>query len=255
MFAKFIKDLRLKRNFTQDYLAKKLNISRPTYLQIEKGNRDLTIPEAEQLASIFNLSREDFLNQKEVSIKVSIKPDIKPKESTIRISVPQKNIRKFKEVLLYILAKVGNKSNVGESVINKLLYFIDFDYYEKYEEQLIGATYIRNHFGPTPCEFIKVIEQMKASKEIEEIKSRYFAHEQKKFLPVRRPNLELLSAREIAHIDDVLNRLSDKSAKEMADYSHGDIPWLVHKEGEPISYESVFYRDDKYSVRNYDDEI
>lgn len=255
MITQYLRNLRLKRNLTQDYLAKKLKISRPTYLQIEKGGRGLTVAEAEKLAAIFNLSREDFLNQKEVSIKVSIKPDIKPKETTIRISVPQKNIRKFKEVLLYILAKVGNKSNVGESVINKLLYFIDFDYYEKYEEQLIGATYIRNHYGPTPCEFIKVIEQMKASKEIEEIKSRYFTHEQKKFLPVSRPNLELLSAREIAHIDDVLNRLSDKSAKEMADYSHGDIPWLVHKEGEPISYESVFYRDDKYSVRNYDDEI
>lgn len=259
MLGFFIKEMRLKFNLTQEYLAKELNISRPTYLQIEKGSRELTVAEAEKLAAIFNLTREDFLNQKEVSIKVKIEPDIKPtldmKKETIRISVPQKNIKKFKEVFLYILSKVGNKPNVGESVINKLLYFIDFDYYEKFEVQLIGATYIRNHYGPTPCEFIKVIEKMKADKEIEEIKSQYFTHEQKKFLPVRRPNLELLSAQEIAHIDDVLNRLSDKSAKEIADYSHGDIPWLVHKDGQKISYESVFYRDDKYSVRNYGDEL
>jgi len=258
MIAQFIKKLRLKHNLTQEYLAKELGITRQTYFQIEKGGRELTISEAKKLATVFGLSFENFLNQKDVDIKVDVKAANKnqPKKGkeTIRISIPQKNIKKFKEVLLYILSKIGNKPNIGQSVINKLLYFIDFDYYEKHEEQLIGATYIKNHFGPAPCELLKVIEQMKADHEIEEINSRYFTHDQKKFLPIRKPNLELLSAQEIAHIDEVLNRLSDKSAKEMTDYSHGDIPWLIHQDGEKISYESVFYRDDKYSVRNYDEE-
>jgi len=43
-------------------------------------------------------------------------------------------IEKFKEVLLYILGKVGSKPNIGQTVLYKLLYFIDFNYYEKYEE-------------------------------------------------------------------------------------------------------------------------
>ena len=34
------------------------------------------------------------------------------------------------------------------TVLYKLLYFIDFDYYEKFEEQLVGATYIKNHLDP-----------------------------------------------------------------------------------------------------------
>ena len=54
----------------------------------------------------------------------------------MRINVPQKNFQKFKEVLIYILNSVGAKPNIGETVIYKLLYFIDFDYYEKHEEQL-----------------------------------------------------------------------------------------------------------------------
>ena len=91
--------------------------------------------------------------------------------------------------------------------------------------------------------------------EIETVKSKYFQHEQKKYLPHRSPDLSILSAREKEHIDDVLARLSDKNAKELSDYSHGDIPWLTRNFGEPLSYESVFYRDEKYSVRNYDDEI
>ncbi len=51
----------------------------------------------------------------------------------------KKTCGKFKEVLLYILGKVGSLPNVGETVIYKLLYFIDFDYFEMYEEQLIGS--------------------------------------------------------------------------------------------------------------------
>lgn len=60
-------------------------------------------------------------------------------DSGLRISGPQKNVKKFKETLLYLLTRAGGKPNVGETVLCKLLYFIDFDHYEKYEERLVGA--------------------------------------------------------------------------------------------------------------------
>ena len=60
------------------------------------------------------------------------------------------------------------------TVLYKLLYFIDFDYYEKFEEQLVGATYIKNHFGPTPVEFKKIVESMESKGELETVKSKYF---------------------------------------------------------------------------------
>ena len=165
--------------------------------------------------------------------------------------MPQKNLKKFKEVLLYILEKVGGKSNVGMTVLYKLLYFIDFDYYEKFEEQLIGATYIKNHFGPTPVEFKKIVESMEEKGELETVKSKYFQHEQTKYLPRRESDISVLNAREIKHIDEVLERLSNKNAKELSDYSHEDIPWLITKEGQPILYEAVFYRTEETSVREY----
>ena len=258
MLSKFIQQLRKKNNLTQEFLASKIGVSRPTYMQIEQGKRDLTVTEAKKLAAIFSIPIEDFLESKDSSIVAKIEKDenkLKPHKQEIRINIPQKNLKKFKEVFLYLLAKIGNKPNIGESVLNKLFYFIDFDYYEKYEEQLIGATYIKNHYGPTPCEFKKIVEGMKKDKEIEEIKSKYFKFDQKKYLPLRKPNLDILSAREVGLIDDVLNRLSDKSASEIRDYSHEDIPFKVHKDGEKIDYETVFYRDEKYSVRSYDDKL
>ncbi len=258
MLSEFIQQLRKKHNLTQEFLASELGVSRPTYVQIEQGGRELTISEAKKLAAVFGIPVNDFLENKDSSIIMRIEKKENKSESSkqeIRINIPQKNLKKFKEVFLYVLAKVGNKPNVGEGVLNKLFYFIDFDYYEKYEEQLVGATYIKNHYGPTPCEFKKVVDEMVKNKEIEEIKSKYFKFDQKKYLPLRGADLDVLSAREVGLIDDVLNRLSDKSATEIRDYSHEDIPFKVHKDGEKIDYETVFYRDEKYSVRSYDDKL
>lgn len=253
-----IRRLREQAGMTQDHVAAKIGVSRPTYVQIEKGEHELRISEAEKLADIFDIPLDDFLKTKGVStheVVIARPQGREKKHPEVRINVPQKNLRKFKEVLLYILEKVGAKPNIGETAIYKLLYFIDFDYYEKFEEQLIGATYIKNRYGPTPVEFAKIVDDMKERREIEQVTSKYFQYDQKKYLPLREPDISVLNARELEHINDVLARLSDKSAKELSDYSHNDMPWRAHKQGERISYESVFYRDHEHSVRNYDDEL
>lgn len=252
---KKIKILRKRSNFSQEYMARELGMSRPTYMQIEHGKRDITITEAKKLAAIFGISLEDLLAGKAPQYKVIIEKKATDKPSGTQIRVTKKNLDKFKQVLLYILGKVGSKPNVGETVLHKLLYFIDFDYYEKFEENLMGATYIKNHHGPTSVELKDIIDDMQKKGEIEVVESLYFKYEQKKYLPIKKPNLDIVSAREIEHIDDVLARLSDKNAKEIESYSHEDIPWKVAKDGKPLSYESVFYRDEHYSVRNYNDEL
>ncbi len=255
MLSKFIQQQRSKRNMTQEYLASELGISRPTYLQIERGERELTISEAKKLAALFDMSLENFLDKKEPKRSVTIEKESAKESEDLQIRITEKNLDKFKQVLLYVLNKAGGKPNVGETVLHKLLYFIDFDYYEKFEENLMGATYIKNHHGPTSIELGTIIKEMQEQGELEAVKSQYFKYLQKKYLPRKRPNLDILSAREIEHIDDVLARLSDKNATEIENYSHEDIPWKSAQDGKPLSYESVFYRDERYSVRNYDDEL
>ncbi len=255
MIGIFVHQQRAKRKMTQEYLASELGISRPTYKQIENGKRELNISEAKKLAAIFDMSLDIFLAAKEPKRTVTIEKESPEQSDDMQIRVTEKNLEKFRQVLLYILIKVGSKPNVGETVLHKLLYFIDFDYYEKFEENLMGATYIKNHHGPTAVEFGLLIKDMQEKGEIEAVQSSYFKYQQKKYLPLKRPNLDILSAREIDHIDNVLVRLSDKNAAEIENYSHQDIPWISAKEGKPLSYESVFYREEKYSVRNYDDAL
>ena len=254
-----LKKLRDERGLSQEYLASHIGVSRPTYVQIEKGDRELSLSEAQKLAALFGLTFEDFLAGKtESPYKVTLTKGGKKSLNTsqeIRISVPQNRVDKFKEVLLYVLEKIGARPHVGESVLYKILYFIDFDYYEKYEEQLMGATYIRNHYGPTPVEFAKIVNEMEKNNEIEKVETKYFKYPQTKYLPRREPELNLLNARETALIDDVIAKAGHMTAKEISEYSHRDVPWITAKEGQPIDYEAVLYRTPEFSVRSYDDNL
>lgn len=253
----FIKNQINKISLTREEVAKKIGISRPTLNKIESGKANLELPQAKKLAEIFNISLDDLYECRDSNdFEIELIDDSKFRVSEKieqRISVPVKNISKLKEVLIYILNKVGSKPNIGETVLYKLLYFIDFDFYEKYEEQLMGCTYIKNHHGPTPVEFKKVLDEMIKNAEVEKIKSDYFKYPQTKYLALRKENLSLLKANELSLIDEVLCRLSDKNANEISDYSHNDIPWITAGAGEVINYESVFYRTGQYSVRSYRD--
>ena len=247
-----IKELRTKTGISQQRLAELLGVARPAISQIENTERKVSADELDRLAKIFNISVNSLLNkEREPEVILEAKAREKKLRPSIRINVPQNNLEKFEEVLLYILNKVGSKPNIGETVIYKLLYFIDFDFYEKYEEQLMGAAYIKNHYGPTPVEFEKIVEKM-TGKEIVKVKGSYFDFPQTKYLPLRKPDLTKLKASEVEVIDNVLNKLSDMNAKQISDYSHNDVPWLTTEDETIIEYESVFYRTAPYSVREYD---
>lgn len=231
--VRHITQRRKSLGMSQEELANRLGISRPTLIKIEKGERALSDEEQNKLEAIFTLA-EGHINDEDM-----------------RISVPQKNIEKFQAVLLYVLNKVGAKPNVGQTVLYKLLYFIDFDYYEKYEEQLMGLSYIKNTHGPTPREFGVIVNQMAQQGDLEPIRSRHFAYEQKKYLPRKLPDLSVLSAQEQKMIDDVLQRYADKSATALSEMSHRDTPWKATEDGQDIDYELAFYRPDEFSVREY----
>jgi transcriptional regulator with XRE-family HTH domain len=250
-----IKELRIKTGISQQKLADTLGVSRPTITQIESGERKVSSDELVKLSEIFDCTLEHLLGLKgepEVILQDQGKKPEKSREPDMRINVPQKNLDKFREIFLYILNKVASKPNIGETVIYKLLYFIDFDFYEKYEEQLIGATYIKNRYGPTPVEFKKIVEKMINDKQVVTVKDSYFDYPQTKYLPLRKADLSGLKANEVELIDGVLNKLSDMNASQISDYSHNDVPWLTTENGKVIEYEAVFYRTPMYSVREYD---
>ena len=253
--------LRQRQNLSLEKLADMIGVSRQHLAKVEQGQAELKLSQARTCAEIFGISIDDISagklsgEKKLLEAKKIATPSGAERDPRPQMTVRPENIQKFKEVLLYVLGRVGAMPNVGKTVLFKLLYFIDFDYYEKYEEQLMGATYRKEAYGPLPVEFLQIVTQMQKNGELQEVRGKYFDHEQIKYLPLRKANLDGFSANETGVIDEVLKKYGGKSATEISEIAHRDVPWKVHDMHEVIDYESVFYRDDAFSVREDHDEL
>jgi transcriptional regulator with XRE-family HTH domain len=250
-----ITELRKMKGLSQEDLAKSVKISRPSLAQIELGNRGVDILELHKLSLVLEFSLDDFMSKDfSASQEVDVKEEKQAKKQEERISVPTLKVNKFKNVLLYILERCAGKPNVGETVLYKLLYFSDFNYYELYEEHLTGAKYRKLPYGPVPQKLDKIIGQMIEKGQLQRVKTEYHGYPQTRYLPLEKADLTELKASEKEIIDRVIEQMSDWSASMISDYSHKDLPWEVTDEGKDISYELAFYRDLPYSVRVYNDE-
>jgi len=251
-----ITELRKIKGLSQENLAKSVEISRPSLAQIELGNRSVDILELQRISMILGFSLDDFMSSDFNAIQsLDDVEEKKSKKSDERISVPSLKVNKFKNVLLYILERCAGKPNVGETVLYKLLYFSDFNYYELYEEHLTGAKYRKLPYGPVPQKLDTIIKQMIDANQLQKIKTQYHDFQQTRYLPLQKADLTELKASEKEVIDRVIEQMSDWSASAISAYSHKDLPWMASKEGDDIDYELAFYRDAPFSVRSYGNEI
>jgi transcriptional regulator with XRE-family HTH domain len=250
-----ILELRKRKQFSQDDLAKMVGISRPSLTQVELGKRSLNIMELQKFAQVLGFSLDNFMSENFSSEPINFLESDKKITYSERISVPSLKMGKFKNILLYILERCAGKPNVGETVLYKLLYFSDFNYYELYEEHLTGASYRKLPYGPVPQNLDVIMENMIENNQVQRFKTTYHGYPQTRYLPLEKADLTQLKASEKEVIDRVIEQMSDWSASAVSNYSHKDIPWLASKEGEEINYELVFYREVPFSVRNYNQDI
>jgi transcriptional regulator with XRE-family HTH domain len=226
-----VAEIRRMKGLSQQDLAKRIRLSRPSLAQIELGNRSLNIMELQMLSDVLGFSLDDFMsNDYKVNEEIGLYTEVKTKIQEERISIPDLQVNKFKNVLLYILEKCAGEPNIGETFLYKLLYFSDFNYYELYEEQLTGATY----------------------RKLLRVKTEYCGYPQTRYFPLVKADLTQLKASEKDVIDRVIEQMRNWSAEAISNYSHKDLPWEVTDEGKDISYELALYRELPFSVRVYD---
>jgi transcriptional regulator with XRE-family HTH domain len=250
--GKRIMELRKVKGLSQEELAKSIGISRSSLVQIEQGNRYVDVLELHKLSLVLGFSLDDFLSADfKVEDEVKQEGAVKEKKENVRISVPALQINKFKNVLLYILERCAGKPNVGETVLYKLLYFCDFNYYELYEEYLTGARYRKLPYGPVPQKLDTILNQMIEKGQLKRIKTEYFDKPQIRYIPLTKADLTQLSAAEKDVIDKVIEQMGDWNASTISSYSHNDKPWKATEEGDYISYNLAFYRRPQYQMIFY----
>jgi transcriptional regulator with XRE-family HTH domain len=250
-----IKLFRRQKRISQDQLAQTLGIPRTAVSQIENGGRELSFVELQKLLNVFEVSFEEFVKMNNSGSNKTFNKS-KGINKTIKFES-----EKFKQLFLYILEKCGSKPNVGETVLYKLLYFCDFDYFETYEKTLTGMKYKKMKYGPIPDQilFNPVINKMKEDGLIERISRPYINDTiQTRYLNFVEANLSVFGIdtekmRKI--VDAVIERLSGLSARQIEEHSHNDYPWRAHDYDEEIDYSCVFYRSGEFAQRDYDKEF
>lgn len=227
-FGRKMKQLRTNAGLSQQEVAEKLGLARATYASLEVDRRDPHLAELRALAQFYEVPLVRLVTPDENVDSMVSEPSPKynaqqKSEAPTQGKGAQFNPEKLRQVLLYVAEKVGAKPNVGESAICKLLYFIDTSHQEKFGHSITGLAYVRSDYGPTPTRsFTDVVRQMEANSELEIISTKHFNNTQKKYLPLRKADLQELRASELDHINTTLARLADMTPAELANlYENG----------------------------------
>lgn len=159
-------------------------------------------------------------------------------------SVWKEDERKFKELVLYISQWCANDPKFGATKLNKALYFSDFLAYATLGESITKVEYQKLPNGPAPRRLKPLREAMVTSGElgIQEVPLRG-GKIQIRTVNLRRPDLSVFTADEIALVDSVLTALAEANAETVSEMSHAMIGWKVTQLGQTIPYETIFVSD------------
>jgi transcriptional regulator with XRE-family HTH domain len=227
---KTIKQLRKDLWLSQQQVADHLQINRVSYSLSENWKREWKPEELEKLSDILQIPEHSLL------------------WDTYTTNTEFNEIR-FENLLLYILSQVGIKPTVWKTVLYKLLYFIDFDYYEKYGEKYTGVEYIRLPRWPAPYGFDFIIQQMKTDDKILIADQNYRWYSQKKYYPNQIVTSDTFDNKILPIIEYVLANYSDLNASEISQVSHDDIPRIKTDPMQIIDYDLAWERQYPFSIR------
>lgn len=253
-----LRSLREQHAYSQGDMANILEISRTSYLAIEKGKRDVGLIEIQKIAAAFQMHLEVLIHggigselqyiTREKTTRVE--EVIEPYEKSELIF----NKQKSKAVVLYIIESCARIPHGVETVIPKLMYLMDFAYFENYESYLSTCIYKKLPFGPIPEEWGEILDELISAGDIVKVKIPLNGVVQNKFIPMRSADLIMLKASEIGLMDDILQHYGRFPAEHLAEMLHKDVPMKVTGMGEIINYELTFYREFPFSYRIYGDE-
>jgi len=153
----------------------------------------------------------------------------------MRISKPTFHPEKFRKAILFVLDKTGG---LEAGRLERILYFIDFDYYEVLEEHLMGATYRKNAIWASTSKLKPTLRELIKTGKVEKGITKYFS--------LKKPDFSLFNKGEKFMLDEVTEHYFRGPGR---DSNRTDVPIIVTQQNCVINYEAAFYRTDVFSAR------
>jgi transcriptional regulator with XRE-family HTH domain len=208
-YAKLIKEVRLKKGLSQSDLALKLGISRPSYIAIEQGRKDLTIGEFEKLSGVLGVSFEE--------LEGGETPDYK----------------KYRQM---VLAFLRQSKKIPKTKLAKLLYFADFGWFYYHLQSMSGMQYRKIQYGPVSDAYFRIVDEMFNNGEIDISQTKDGAMLISQTRSGAKVRLSEINKEEEKLIKDIGEKWQDKKTKEIVDFTHKQFPYLYAGDNEVVSY-------------------
>jgi uncharacterized phage-associated protein len=163
----------------------------------------------------------------------------------------QINEKKYRNIILFFANKIRN-GTLGKLKMMKLLYFLDFDFFEKYGKSITGDEYLRFEHGPVPRMAEKILKHMDG-KDIKICKRKICEgmRDQQHIEALNEFEMDVFSREELLMMEEVADKWEKFSGAEMKNASHGEAPWIATKPDEVIDYNLAYYRN-KYGEMDAD---
>lgn len=215
----FLPKLRKVAGMSQEELAKKLGMSRPTLIAVEKGERDITVTELAKISEIFDIPAEILFDE-----NMSVSHKIASRDFN------EKSFQKFLNVLR-MCVKYGSDEDgkITKTKLAKLVYLCDFASYYKHLKPISGLEYHKLAQGPVPIEFFDVLDTDESFSVEKKDKAMMVAL-------VEQPDEGVLSVAEQKLVRAVCKKWQKASTSAIVEFTHKQIPWKVCRDREVIPY-------------------
>jgi putative transcriptional regulator len=211
--------LRKAAGLSQEELSKKLGISRPTLIALEKGERDITLTELKVISETFDIPIEIILDE-----------ELSTAEKVEARNFDEKSFNKFHN-LVQQCVKYGAAADgkITKTKLAKLVYLCDFASYYNFLKPISGFEYKRLAQGPVAIEFFQIIDfdqSVLAEK----------SGDATMISLVEQPDDSVLNTEELALVKKVCAKWKKASTQEIVDFTHKQLPWKICKDREVIPY-------------------
>lgn len=152
------------------------------------------------------------------------------------------NEKKYKNAILFFAGKIKN-GTLGKLKMMKLLYFLDFDFFERYGRSITGDSYLRFENGPVPRMGEKILKEMNGREiKITNRKVKEGYRDQQHIEALKEFDLKAFDKEELLMLEDLAAKWEKFTGAEMKNASHGEAPWIATKPNEVIDYNLAYYR-------------
>ncbi len=152
--------------------------------------------------------------------------------------------KKYEQAVLYLGKKLGGEIR-GKKKLAKLLYFADFDFYEKYQRSITGDVYRAFPKGPLPVRLGDMIDGLVAKKELEVHTVKEWGEEYaptEVYRVVSASGADVLDEQERQMLDRIVKRYGALNGEQLAELSHAEAPYTAALPYEEVPFEFTYYR-------------